>query len=136
MVRKTVLILLATFAAPVYAQPNPFDKYDVVGAAWVSGETATNDTYWILKKEIDPVPTYFGGLTFWMRGDHSRNTKLKYRSSLWKISMTCKGSISISAISQRDANGASIYEWDGFGTLTSVRPDTIYASIQDTLCKK
>lgn len=135
MVRKTAMILLATFAAPVFSQPNPFDKYDIEGAAWV-GYTTTNDTFWILEKEIDRDSSLGGGVTFWLRGDHSRNMKLKYRKSLWKVRMTCRGSFYTTATSHIDADGVSIYEWDGYGKETSIRPDTIYETIQDKLCPK
>ena len=135
MVRKAIVVTLAFLGSMAVSAENPYYKYLPEGTIW-NGSTTSNENFWILEKEIDYSSYLAGGVQFWMHGNHANNPKVKYRTSMWKIRMDCKGYMTVSARSHIDANGVSVNEWDGYGKPTSIRPNTIYEEIQDKLCPK
>lgn len=135
MVRKAALITLALASGSVAQESEPWRNYWPEDALW-GAQTSTNDVYWIMEKDINRNSNLAGGVEFWMHGYHAKNPDVKYRRSLWKIRLTCQGTFYTKAVSQMDAQDRSVYEWDGYGTSVSIRPNTIYEPIQDKLCPK
>lgn len=128
-------ILRAWQALDAQAEPGPWDdykNYPIVGAVW-QHRTTTGDQLWIDQKDL----IHSGGaITFWLRGEHSGNAKVKHRTSMWRLRIYCsEQTVSVLAISKYAADGTPIEERDYPHTRsTAIRPDTIYSDIAEKLC--
>lgn len=121
------------------AQPEagPWDDYKdapIVGAIW-QNETTDGDTFWIDQKDMSSAG---GAITFWMRGNHMGNAKVKYRTSLWRMRIYCgEKTLQLLATSTFAPDGSSIdnKDYNGYRS-TAIRPDTIYSDIAEKFCSK
>ncbi len=124
-----ILASIALLAAQ--ATEAPWDDYEgeVTGYQF---EGASDAVFTIQLADVTRVS---GGVSAWMQGDHTKDKSVPYRTSMEKLFFNCAGSVSISAKSQYSSDGKSTYSWDGYGRPIAIRPDTIYASFEDALCK-
>ena len=134
MVRKAALIALVLGSAAIGSDDNPYKEYAPQEGEIFRSPTTTGDTFHVLEKEVTRDASPNTGVTLWMRGEHINNPKVKYRTSLWKVYLNCKGGYMMLATSHLNAQDISIYEWDGYSALSSIRPGTIYETLQEKLC--
>ncbi|WEK45894.1 MAG: hypothetical protein P0Y56_12780 [Candidatus Andeanibacterium colombiense] len=92
------------------------------------------DMYRIMKSELKRNQPTKGALTFWMRGDHAKNTALKYQHSLWNVTLNCDGKMRYNASTTTKADGSLVEQSDIQSPWLLIRPDTIFQSAESKLC--
>lgn len=92
--------------------------------------------YWVNPDEIDRGDLAFGTVTVWLHGWHSRDKDVPYRSSIWRVRLDCKGSLTYQAATTYRADGSTDKSWDGLGTFEYVRPNSMQAYLEKAMCKK
>lgn len=136
MVRAAALIFLA-LASPASGQDTPWTEYQadrVVEKPTIWQATnASNEHFRIVEGDLEANGNW---VSFWLRGEHSANPRVKYRTSLWKMTIVCEGRIKLEAFTFFDANGSEMESSDQQGApFLAIRPDTMYAEIAKRFCK-
>lgn len=93
--------------------------------------TTGDGVFWVLDREIEKGN---GTVSLWLHGDHRKNVKVKYRTSLWHIVLDCAGGYRIDASTTFDKDGGVLETWDGLGGRTLIRPGTMYQALEKQLC--
>lgn len=132
MVRKAIIAasLIALMSGPAIAQ----DADPMANVIW-EFRTTTNSYFWVTAKDL----TWQSGnepITVWVRGDHYGDKTVKYRTSIYRMTFDCKGSVRTNAVSKYAADGQSIESWDGYGAAKYIRPDSMAANLQERFCGK
>lgn len=111
-------------------QANYFDQFDVTGYQFndVSGGVWT--------VELKDVKRSLGTVTAWIKSEHSNDKSVEYRQSVRRVYFDCNGNYRVTAITNYDANGKILFNWDGYGTMGAIRPDTVFESFESRLCEK
>ena len=94
--------------------------------------TTNQERFWIRSKDYKPGVSR--GFTVWLHGDHSQNSAVSYRSSVWRIYFNCDGTMTLSASTTIDPDGRS-KSWDGYQN-SYIRPGTMYEDIEQKFCPK
>lgn len=131
MVRKAFIALAAAaLALPANAQDEPSDPLDkTVWLFWSS----TRSVFWITARDM----TWQQGgepLTVWIHGDHTNDTSVKYRKSIHRISLDCKGAARTSAFTTYNADNTVSGSWDGYGNTEYIRPGSMMADLERKMC--
>lgn len=116
--------------APAFAQ----DADPMRNVIWEFRST-TNSYFWVTAKDL----TWQSGnepITVWVHGDHYNDKTVNYRTSLYRMTFDCKGSVRTSAVSKYAADGRSTESWDGYGASRYIRPDSMAANLQEKFCGK
>ncbi len=74
-------------------------------------------------------------VTYWLRGEHSKNPKVRYRRSAWYYSLDCAGRSTLLAYSTYAADGSVLSNWDGRDSSV-LRPGTLGSTIEKAVCKQ
>jgi hypothetical protein len=96
---------------------------------------ASGSHYLIERRELSAaIPS--GSITVWVRGEHSRDRTVAYRTSLRRITLDCAGSYQVTAFSSRMPDGRLRDDWDRFGNSRAVEAGTMLRSLEGVLCKE
>ena len=122
-------------AGPLFAtqetKTNPFGKYKI---AW--SFTASNGSHFHSQKRDLDRKGYYDKPTVWVRGEHSKDSTVKYRTSLALLAFDCDGKYGMLAFTSYSSSGDTIDDWD---TLTvrweHIRPDTMASSLEVAICQ-
>lgn len=101
---------------------------------WMS-VSAENEPYFIHKSEMEYFDAPRTGFRAWVHSDHSKNTKVAFRTSVWLVEFDCHGGFTLAAFTAYRADGTVFSEQDGRGSYTYIRPNTVYADAQEKLCR-
>lgn len=131
MVRKAFIALLcAAMAAPAISQDTEADPLDK--PVWVFF-SRTNSVFWITARDMSwdqgPEP-----LTVWVHGDHRGDSSVRYRKSVQRVSLSCKGSARTTAYTAYNADESIFNTWDGFGNMDYIRPGSMMADLERKMC--
>jgi hypothetical protein len=89
-------------------------------------------SFWVFEKDIRREGG--GAVSFWLHGEHSKNAKVRYRTSLWHVRLDCSGAYSIDAETTFKPDGSVLDSWDGVGSRSLIRPGTMYQQLEAKLC--
>lgn len=126
MVWKAALTITLAYVGPAIAQ-------EAVPPIW-ERVADSGSIFRVYYNDVKFDDGAIGGVSLWMRGDNARDKTLNYRSSLWKLYLNCKGSVTLMASTTYKADGSSS-SWDGYQNQ-AIRPDTIYSSLEGQFCSK
>lgn len=133
MVRKALVALsLLAIGSHAIAQEKSADPLDFV--IW-EFESVSGSVFWVNAKDL----TYENDnktITAWVRGNHYSDKTVNYRSSMTRMTLNCSGSIRTSAFTAYAANGRATQSWNGYGSDTYIRPETMSADLEQKLCGK
>lgn len=132
MIVVSALLVLAAQAPGAEPPALPWELDWPENAYWY-GFTSDQDQLWVMPEDIERNSTN-GTRTIWLRGNHSRNPNVPYRTSLWRIRFDCRGGMTMVASTTRNADGSLGKEWDGMGVYSAIRPGTVYRQLQSRLC--
>lgn len=124
MVRTALVAISLLSASSAISQ-------ETVPPIWSS--TTTGGTYSVYYRDVEFGVS--GWVTLWLRGDHTNDKTVPYRTSVWRIQLSCHGSVTFLASSTYAANRRQMSSWDGTYTQ-AIRPDTMYESLDRQFCKK
>jgi len=128
------LIATGSVAQEVDGPWNDYTEDVIVGAVfqWTSDRGVT---FWIKEGEIE-APTNVNWVSFWLRGNHARDDRVKFRSSIQRITLLCSsGTYSISAFTSHMADGKiDISEDYRYPASRAIRPDTVIWDIKQKYC--
>lgn len=99
---------------------------------WVGG----NGSEYVAYKDEAKVLGTSGRISVWLRGFHSKDKTVPYRTSHIHVTVTCYGSYEIDAWTTYKANGQVLKDWNGSGYPTRIRPGTMYDALERFLCTK
>lgn len=97
--------------------------------------SAWREPYFIRESEIEYYAAPRNGFRAWVHGEHSGNPKVPYRTSLWLIEFNCRGGYTFAASTTYRADGSRYSNWDGSSAYEHIRPNSMYADLQDKLCR-
>lgn len=77
-----------------------------------------------------------GASAVWIKGDHSKNSKVRYRTSLTRYGIHCSGwTYSKNQFLAYNAKGEVISEWEKLGEVRAIVPGSFEESIARAYCK-
>lgn len=133
MVWKTIVALpFAAVSSNALSQEVSSDPLNFVSWEYAS---VSGSVFWVVAKDITRENDN-KIITAWVRGDHSSDKSVSYRSSVSRVTLNCNGLIRTSAYTSYSAEGKAIKSWNGFGTDSYIRPDTMFADLERKLCGK
>lgn len=145
-IRATAALALALLAgSPALGNDDNYAELFETGESLDNGASAEREPvlwfgksgkslYWVLDADIR-LDRVNGGGELWMRGSHSEDQTVAYRTSVWKIRFDCRGYMRTIAFTTYAPDGGVMNSWDGFGQQEAIRPGTIYGEIEAALCK-
>ncbi len=101
--------------------------------AWHS-TTPTGSIYYVMAGDVAQEARPYGTVSIWLRGLHQGDKTVDYRKSIWKIHLDCAGHFSVLAFSKYGANGMATEESDRYSGPFSIRPETMYVSLERQFC--
>lgn len=128
-------LALASFGASAQDADSPWSDYPTsIPEAVFQWNAKGGSVFWIKEGEMDAPPNSVR-ISFWLRGDHSRDSGVSFRTSLQKVSLFCSGTYSVSALTTRTPDGKIEVSKDyRFPESKQVRPDTMFWDIMKEYC--
>lgn len=78
-----------------------------------------------------------GASAVWIKGDHSKNSSVRYRTSLTRYGIMCYSwEYSMDQVITYSASGGVINQWEKLGQLRAIVPDSFEESIAKAHCKQ
>jgi hypothetical protein len=78
-----------------------------------------------------------GASAVWVKGDHSKNSKVRYRTSLTRYGIHCSGwTYSKDQFLAYNASGGVVTQWEKAGQVRAIVPESFEESIARTFCKQ
>lgn len=139
MAKLFLLFALALAPLPSAAQSEggPWDDFPaVIPGAVFQWDAAGGAVFWIKEGEME-VPSHSNWISFWLRGNHETDDRVKFRKSIQKVTLLCSGSYTISAFTSHMADGKiDVSEDYRSPPSRAVRPDTVMWDIMKQFCRK
>ena len=111
-------------------EQNPFGKYTI---AW-SFDSGSGSYFHSQRRDLDREG-YYKKPTVWVRGEHSNDASVKYRTSLVLFAFDCDGKYGMLAFTSYDPSGNTIDDWDtSIVRWEHIRPDTMASSLENAIC--
>jgi hypothetical protein len=133
MIRHLFLGASLLSSSVAIAQGSPDARTD--SALLWSFVDASGSHYLVERRELSAaIPS--GSVTVWVRGEHSRDRAVPYRTSLRRITLDCAGSYQVTAFSSRMPDGSLRDDWDRFGASRKIETGTMPESLESVLCKE
>ena len=83
----------------------------------------------------DPTRGHCGASAVWVKGDHSKNNTVRYRTSLTRYSIKCyRWEYSKDQFLAYNAAGKVISQWEKLGQLRAIVPESFEESIARAYC--
>ena len=81
--------------------------------------------------------SHCGASAVWVKGDHSKNSKVRYRTSLTRYGIHCSGwTYSKDQFLAYSAKGEVISQWEKAGQARAIVPESFEESIARAYCKQ
>lgn len=122
----------AAALALVLAADAPWQRDPIIDAP-AHYFTTTDGNYWVYDREIKRDR---GSVILWLHGEHSNAPRIPYRTSVWHVHLYCNDEFSVTAGTTWRADGSTLSNWDAIGTLSAIRPGSMYDSLQTAYCIK